>query len=74
MKRAKDSQTKPAKKTASAPAEGALVVTVDQAALMLQLGRVSIYKMLRQGALEGRLFGRARRITRASIERLISAT
>jgi excisionase family DNA binding protein len=73
MKRAKGSQTKLAKKAISVPPEGALVVTVDQAAVMLALGRVSIYKMLREGALEGRLFGRARRITRASIDRLVGA-
>jgi excisionase family DNA binding protein len=57
----------------SASIDRALVVTIDQAAVMLQLGRVSVYKLLRTGKLEGRLFGRARRITRASIDRLVGA-
>jgi excisionase family DNA binding protein len=41
-----------------------LVVTVDQAAALLSLGRVSVYKLLRSGKLEARHFGRATRITR----------
>ena len=75
MKHTKNGQTQLVKssKAHSAPAEGALLVTIDQAATMLALGRVSIYKLLRAGRLDSRLLGRARRITRASIDRLISA-
>jgi len=54
------------------PADNALVVTVDQAAAMLSLGRVSIYKLMRMGKLEARHFGRTTRITRKSIEKLVS--
>lgn len=50
----------------------ALVVTVDRAAALLSLGRVSIYKLLRTGKLEARHFGRATRITRKSIEKLVN--
>jgi len=72
MNRSKDVPPGPPKKSkSSAPIDGALVVTIDQAALMLQLGRVSVYKLLREGKLQGLLLGRARRITRASIDRLI---
>jgi excisionase family DNA binding protein len=79
MKRAKKAPPKPAKKTKSAkqitaPANGALVVTIDQAALLLAIGRVSVYKLLRAGKLDGPLLGRARRISRASIDRLVGAS
>jgi excisionase family DNA binding protein len=73
MKQAKDGRSKRGKHSRNnVPVDGALVATIDQAAVMLQLGRVSIYKLLRAGELESRMFGRARRITRASIDRLVN--
>jgi excisionase family DNA binding protein len=50
----------------------ALVVPVDEAAEMLSLGRVTIYKLVRAGKLEVRHFGRATRITLRSIEKLVN--
>jgi len=70
MKNAGSKRENPGK---NLPVDGSLVVTIDQAALMLQLGRVSVYKLLRTGKLQSLLFGRARRITRASIDRLMGS-
>jgi excisionase family DNA binding protein len=53
--------------------DNALLVTVDQAAEMLSLGRVTVYRLIREGKLEVRHFGRATRITRKSIEKLVDA-
>ena len=77
VKRAKSRKSKTAKPRTKKgppkpPAPGALVVTIDQAATMLAIGRVSVYKMIREHRLDAPMFGRARRITRASIDRLIS--
>jgi hypothetical protein len=59
------------RKPITVPPPGSMVCSVDQAALMLQIGRVSIYKLLRAGKLESRLIGdRIRRITLASIQKL----
>lgn len=60
-----------ARRRAHVPPE-AEALTVDQTGIVLQLGKVTIFKMLKDGRLEGVLFGRSRRVTRRSIDALLA--
>ena len=52
---------------ASVPAEARMLVTVDEAASMLSIGRTFIYHLLRSGELRGVKVGRTRRVVVASL-------
>lgn len=47
--------------------------TVNEAAAVLRVSRVTIYQMLKRGELRSLTIGRARRITAESIADLVSA-
>lgn len=48
-----------------------LVVTINEACELTRLGRSMVYQLIRSGELESVKFGRARRVSMASIESLI---
>lgn len=48
-----------------------LLVSVNEAAKALNLGRTSIYSLINEGKLETRKMGRRRLITAASIRRIV---
>ncbi|MEL1249087.1 helix-turn-helix domain-containing protein [Aurantiacibacter gilvus] len=48
----------------------ALLVSINEAAKALNLGRTSIYALINEGKLETRKMGRRRLVTTASIKRL----
>lgn len=51
----------------------ALLVSINEAAKALNLGRTSIYALINEGKLETRKMGRRRLVTTASILRLVAA-
>jgi excisionase family DNA binding protein len=48
-----------------------LTVTIDRAAQLLDVGRSTVYELLRAGKLKGVKFGRAHRIVMQSIRDLV---
>jgi hypothetical protein len=74
MKNTKRGKTKTRKVGKSAtPVPGALLDTIEQTAVLLGLGKVSVYRLIREQKLESVvLLDRTRRVTRASTERLIA--
>ncbi|QUL37807.1 helix-turn-helix domain-containing protein [Erythrobacter sp. JK5] len=48
-----------------------LLVSINEAATALNLGRTSVYKLIDEGKLESRKMGRRRMVTTASIRRLV---
>ena len=49
-----------------------LLVSINEAATALNLGRTSVYKLIDEGKLESRMMGRRRMVTTASIRRLVN--
>ena len=49
-----------------------LLVSINDAARTLNLGRTSIYSLINEGKLESRKMGRRRLVTTASIQRLVA--
>ena len=75
MKRTKIGKTglKRVTKRYPPPVEGQLLLSVDQTAALLGIGRVSVYRLLREKRLDSVvLLDRTRRIPRASTDKLIS--
>jgi excisionase family DNA binding protein len=54
------------------PDEGAMVLTVPQAARLLQISPLRAYQLAKEGKLPAVHFGRSIRIIRASLERLLA--
>ncbi len=48
-----------------------LLVSINEAAKTLNLGRTSVYALISKGELESRKMGRRRMVTTASIRRLV---
>lgn len=48
-----------------------LLVSINEAAKALNLGRTSVYTLISEGKLESRKMGRRRMVTTASIRRLV---
>lgn len=48
-----------------------LLVSINEAANALNLGRTSVYKLIEEKKLESRKMGRRRMVTTASIRRLV---
>ena len=48
-----------------------LLISISEAAKALNLGRTSIYELIKQDKLESRKMGRRRMVTTASIHRLV---
>ena len=48
-----------------------LLVSIKEAARALNLGRTSVYELIKQNRLESRKMGRRRMVTTASIRRLV---
>lgn len=48
-----------------------LLVSINEAAKSLNLGRTSVYALIGEGKLESRKMGRRRMVTTASIRRLV---
>jgi hypothetical protein len=83
MKRAKSGKAKIATKgkkkqrqtPIKMPPSDAVACSVDQAAMLLQVGRVTVYNLLREKKLESCLIHeRIRRVTMESIRRLAAGT
>ena len=53
------------------PALGPLLVTVEEAAHLLRVGRTLIYEQVRRGALPSVRVGRCRRIALVDLERFV---
>jgi hypothetical protein len=79
MKRAKRGKIKLKSKQRKTPVKmpppDAVACSIDQAALLLQVGRVTVYNLLREKKLESALIHeRIRRVTMESIRRLAAGT
>lgn len=46
----------------------------SEVAALLRLSKMTVYRMVQDGALEGQRFGRSLRITRASVKKLMGDT